>query len=151
MVGLTSARVLIHEGGAPWLRAGRVPTLGRSGVVAHIADTLPLLHWTPVEPDGHVTDGRYEIRSDSEVLARHDDIALLRAVQAGEVVRGADGHSTSINAPHLWKGSVVSLVISRLAREDLLFANISGPPVLAPRGRRLLAVANSEESLLRDE
>jgi glyoxylase-like metal-dependent hydrolase (beta-lactamase superfamily II) len=57
MVDHTSARVLIHEGDTPWLRAGRVPTSGRSGVVAHIADTLPLLHWTPVEPDDHVTDG----------------------------------------------------------------------------------------------
>lgn len=57
MVALTSARVLIHEGDAPWLRTGRVPPSGRSGVLAHVADMLPLLHWTPVEPDCHVTDG----------------------------------------------------------------------------------------------
>lgn len=52
-----AAEVLIHAGDAGWLRRGRVPAGGRSGVVGTLLDAVPLLHWTPVQPDGHLNDG----------------------------------------------------------------------------------------------
>jgi glyoxylase-like metal-dependent hydrolase (beta-lactamase superfamily II) len=51
------AEVLIHAADAGWLRRGRVPPGGRSGAAGTLLDALPLLHWTPVEPDGHLDDG----------------------------------------------------------------------------------------------
>jgi glyoxylase-like metal-dependent hydrolase (beta-lactamase superfamily II) len=53
----TNASVLIHGADAGWLRAGRVPTGGRSGRLGTLLDTVPLLHWTPVDPDGELLDG----------------------------------------------------------------------------------------------
>ena len=50
------ASVLIHGADAGWLRAGRVPSGGRSGRLGTLLDTVPLLHWTPVEPDGELLD-----------------------------------------------------------------------------------------------
>ena len=58
---------------------------------------------------------------------------LLAAVAAGQITRA----STHINAAFLLDGAAVQL--NRLAREDLLYAPISGPPTLQPRGKRLLA------------
>ena len=63
---------------------------------------------------------------------------LLEAVAAGGVVRP----STSATAPFLLEDSPVDL--RRLAREDLVFAPISGVPKLQARGARLLAIARGE-------
>lgn len=52
-----TAEALIHAGDADWLGRGRVPAGGRSGVAGTLLDTVPLLHWTPVQPDGHLADG----------------------------------------------------------------------------------------------
>ncbi len=51
----TGVEVLIHAADAPWLRAGRVPPEGRSGVPGRIIDKL--LHWTPVTADVLLEDG----------------------------------------------------------------------------------------------
>jgi hypothetical protein len=86
--------------------------------------------------------GRY--RSDAEVLARVEDVELLRAVAAGRVVRGSDGLDRGIAAPHLLNGQPVRLSLRRLADEGLVVMTISGSPVLDARGRRLLELANGE-------
>jgi hypothetical protein len=77
-------------------------------------------------------------RSDLQVLANDYDMRLLAAVAAGAVIRP----STSATAPFLLEDSPVDL--RRLAREDLLFAPISGVPTLQARGARLLAIARGE-------
>jgi hypothetical protein len=77
-------------------------------------------------------------RSDVQVLANEYDMLLLEAVAAGAVVRP----STSATAPFLLEDSPVDL--RRLAREDLVFAPISGVPKLQARGARLLAIAHGE-------
>ena len=66
-------------------------------------------------------------------------MALLRAVAAGRVVRGASGHDGSFNAPYLLKGEPVQLLLRWLAGEGLVRLPLSGPPVLGERGRRLPA------------
>ncbi len=76
-------------------------------------------------------------RTDAEVLAHDEDMALLEAVRAGRVVRG-DGNDSSILAPHLLDGRPVRLWLHRLAAEGLVNTPISGPPALAPRGERLI-------------
>jgi glyoxylase-like metal-dependent hydrolase (beta-lactamase superfamily II) len=53
----TDAEVLIHAADARWLQHGRVPAGGRHSHLGTALDTLPLLHWTPVSPDGAVADG----------------------------------------------------------------------------------------------
>jgi hypothetical protein len=86
--------------------------------------------------------------SDRDILARDDDIELLRAVANGTIRRAIAGSatstSTSIFAGHYLEGEHVRLQLQRLAREDLIAMPISGPPSLAPRGRRLLQHANGE-------
>jgi hypothetical protein len=77
-------------------------------------------------------------RSDLQVLANQYDMKLLAAVAAGTVIRP----STSAAAPFLLDDSPVDL--RRLAREDLVFAPISGIPKLQARGDRLLAIARGE-------
>jgi hypothetical protein len=77
-------------------------------------------------------------RSDREILADDFDMMLLRAVEAGQVARA----SGSAVATYLLGGQPVAL--KHLSREDLLYAPIGGPPVLAARGRRLLAAARGE-------
>ncbi|QMU78203.1 MBL fold metallo-hydrolase [Streptacidiphilus sp. PB12-B1b] len=52
----TGAAILIHQADAAWLEAGRVPAEGRSGAVGRLIDRIPALHWTPVTPDGLLTD-----------------------------------------------------------------------------------------------
>jgi glyoxylase-like metal-dependent hydrolase (beta-lactamase superfamily II) len=51
------AHVLMHFDDAAWLRGGRVPRGGRHGALGDVLDAVPLLHWTPVEPDGELIDG----------------------------------------------------------------------------------------------
>lgn len=87
--------------------------------------------------------GWQEWRRDADVLANELDIALIRAVAAGRVIRGGDA-PRSISAPHLLDDRPVRMELRRLAREDLVFVPISAPPVIAPRGRRLLEIANGE-------
>jgi hypothetical protein len=82
---------------------------------------------------------RGRVRSDSEILAHRGDMALLRAVAAGRVVRGASGCDCSFNAPYLLEGEPVQLVLRWLAGEGLVRLPLSGPPVLSERGRHLLA------------
>lgn len=53
----SGARVLIHTADADWLRAGRVPGTGRQGRLGRLIDKVPLLHWSPVEPDALLVDG----------------------------------------------------------------------------------------------
>ncbi|PZS32203.1 MAG: hypothetical protein DLM61_07350 [Pseudonocardiales bacterium] len=67
----------------------------------------------------------------------------IRAVAAGRVVRGGDA-LRSVSAPHLLGDRPVRMALRRLAREDLVFVPISGPPAIAPRGRRLLELADGE-------
>ena len=84
--------------------------------------------------------------TDQQLLDRPDDIELLRAVVRGRVTR-ADG-STAISAPHVLDGLIpVRPELRRLADYELIWLPISGPPVLAPRGQRLLRAANGEEAL----
>lgn len=75
------------------------------------------------------------------VRGQAGELSLLRAVAAGEVVRGAGG-DTSIFAEHLWSGENVRLPIVRLAADELVELPISGPPRLAPRGRAALGLGN---------
>ena len=82
--------------------------------------------------------------SDRDILARPDDIELLRAVANGTIRRGLGGSETSIFASHYLDGELVRMQLRRMAREDLIVMPISGPPSLAPRGRRLLEYANGE-------
>jgi glyoxylase-like metal-dependent hydrolase (beta-lactamase superfamily II) len=58
------ARVLIHSADAAWLQRGRVPRGGRHGALGAVLDATPLLHWTPVEPDGELVDGAVADGSD---------------------------------------------------------------------------------------
>ncbi|PZS30756.1 MAG: hypothetical protein DLM61_10010 [Pseudonocardiales bacterium] len=84
------------------------------------------------------------IRTDLEILARSDDLELLRAVQKGRVLRGPTGDDTAIMAGHYLDGDSIRLQLRWLVRDELIVMPISGPPSLAPRGRRLLTVANGE-------
>jgi hypothetical protein len=79
-------------------------------------------------------------RTDRQILQHADDMALLGMVAAGRVTRAG----THLNAPYLVDSDPLWTDLKRLAREDLLFAPISGPPTLRPRGVRLLAVAWGE-------
>lgn len=47
-------------------------------------------------------------------------------------------------AGHYLDGESIRLELRGLVRDELILMPISGPPSLAPRGRRLLAVANGE-------
>lgn len=90
--------------------------------------------------------------SDRELLQRPEDLELLRAVAAGRVVRGADGGGqTSLFAPHYLDGAMIRLELRRLAAQELVEMPISGPPAVAPRGRRLLAAANGEHATSPDD
>lgn len=90
--------------------------------------------------------------SDSELLNRPEDLALLRAVAAGRVVRGAErGGQTSVFSPHYLNGTLVRLELRRLAAQELIQLPISGPPSLAPRGWRLLSAANGEQAVGTDD
>ena len=92
------AEVLVHADDSAWLQAGRVPRGGRSNRIAgRVLDSVPLLHWTPVEPDGHlahgdVVDGLRVIHtpghSPGHVVVVHEG---SRTLLAGDVVlnRGA--------------------------------------------------------------
>jgi hypothetical protein len=71
-------------------------------------------------------------------LANEYDMLLLTAVATGAVIKP----STSATAPFLLQDSPLDL--RRLAREDLVFAPISGVPKLQARGARLLAIARGE-------
>lgn len=66
---------------------------------------------------------------------------LLQAVAAGRIARDRAG----AGAAFVLHGDVVPL--RALAREDLIYAPIAGPPTLAPRGARLLAAWRGEEAL----
>lgn len=79
------------------------------------------------------------IRTDEQVLAHRADMALLRAVADGRVVRGQTGTDTGLMAPHLLDGEPVRMPLWRLTQEDLVEMPLSGAPHLAPRGRRLLS------------
>jgi hypothetical protein len=83
------------------------------------------------------------LRSDAEVLAQLGDVALLRAVAAGRVTRDSGGGAF---AGYWCDGQPVRLNLSWLAREELIMMPLSGPPRLAPRGLRLLQIANGEIS-----
>jgi hypothetical protein len=70
---------------------------------------------------------------------------LLASVAEGRVIRGESGE-TSMWAPHLLDGEPVRLQLRWLAGAELVAMPISGPPVLAPRGRRLLDLAGADRS-----
>ena len=88
--------------------------------------------------------------TERELLAREDDMLLLRAVAAGRVLRGEAGGEASVWAPHYLDHQLVRLELRRLATQELILMPISGPPVLAPRGQRLLAAANGEGTSAED-
>lgn len=86
-------------------------------------------------------------RPDNLILDDGPDIELLRAIAAGRVVRADDAGrpgSTAIQAGHFLDGVSVRMNVLFLSDDQLVEMPISGPPRLAPRGRRLLAVANGE-------
>lgn len=87
---------------------------------------------------------------DAAILGRDDWTALLRAVAAGHVVRGATGTDTSLFAAHMLGDESIRLELRGLARQELVEMPISGPPALAPRGRRILAIANGETVMPRE-
>lgn len=72
-----------------------------------------------------------------------EQVALLAQVALGHVTRG---ESTGIQAPWLLNDESVVLECRWLARGDYIDMPISGPPTLAPRGRRLLAAAIAEHN-----
>jgi hypothetical protein len=78
-------------------------------------------------------------RTDAQILAS-GDMALLAAVAAGRVSRQSGG----LNAPYLLAIDSLRMDLRRLAREELVYAPISGSPTLQPRGERLLLVARGE-------
>jgi hypothetical protein len=82
--------------------------------------------------------------SDAEILAQPERIDQLRAINSGLVVRGAPAGDTTMWARHRAVGFEVRQDVVLLAKLDLVHMPISGPPRLAPRGRRLLAIANGE-------
>lgn len=88
-------------------------------------------------------------RSDGEILGRDSDVALLRAVASGRVVRGSGG-DMGIMSPHMLAGEPIRLQLRWLADQELVEMPISGPPALAPRGRRLLAITNGEIAMPRE-
>lgn len=93
---------------------------------------------------------RRDLRSDSQILDNGPDIELLRAIAAGRVVRAErDGRpgSTAIMAGHYLDGVSVRLNVLYLSDDELVEMPISGPPRLAPRGKRLIAMANGEIAL----
>jgi anti-sigma-K factor RskA len=77
-------------------------------------------------------------RSDRQILADDYIMGLLRAVEARQVSRA----SRSAAAAFLLGDMPV--MMKNLAREDLVYAPISGSPTLATRGARLLSVARGE-------
>jgi hypothetical protein len=78
-------------------------------------------------------------RTDAELLATEHVMWLLRAVAAGLVIRGGGGE-TSLFAPYMLHDVNVRFELVGLNRQDLIRMPISGPPTLAPRGERLLAM-----------
>lgn len=84
--------------------------------------------------------------SDRELLERPEDLALLRAVAAGRVLRGEQGGETSVFSAHYFDGRLVRMELRRLAAQELINMPISGAPTLAPRGWRLLSAANGEHA-----
>ena len=82
-------------------------------------------------------------RSDRDLLEDAHALGMLRAVASGLVVRGGGG-DRGVTAAYLLDGEQVRLSMVWLAREDLILMPISGPPRVAPRGRRLLEIANGE-------
>jgi glyoxylase-like metal-dependent hydrolase (beta-lactamase superfamily II) len=51
------AQVLIHPADVAWLRLGRVPGGGRHSRIGTALDSMPVMHWEPVDADGTVEDG----------------------------------------------------------------------------------------------
>lgn len=84
--------------------------------------------------------------TDRELLERPEDLTLLRAIAAGRVIRGEHGGETSVFSAHYFDGTLVRMELRRLAAQELINMPISGPPTLAPRGRRLLSTANGEQA-----
>jgi hypothetical protein len=82
--------------------------------------------------------------SDADILDRPDDVEVFRAVAAGRVHRGPEGHSRARLAAHYADSDPIQLQLRRLTKEDLIELPISGPPSLTPRGRRVLSIANGE-------
>jgi hypothetical protein len=85
---------------------------------------------------------KHQAWTDREILSHDDEIALLRAVAAGRVIRGA--RTTHTAAPYLLNGETVRLNLAWLARQDLITMPLGAELQLLPRGRRLLQMANGE-------
>ena len=79
-------------------------------------------------------------RTDQQILDHPSDMWVLACVAAGRVTRV----STHLNSGYLLDGDPLTVDLKRLAREDLLWAPISSPPTIAPRGARLLSMAWGE-------
>lgn len=79
-------------------------------------------------------------RTDQQILDNPRDMALLAAVAAGRVSRVG----SRVNAPYLLDGDPLWVDMKRLAREDLIYAPISGPPSLQSRGVRLLQMKRED-------
>jgi hypothetical protein len=92
---------------------------------------------------------RYPWRSDADLVRSENQIALLREVAAGRVVRGAGGQ-TGFQAPYMLDSESVRGELRWLYHQDLIEMPMSGVPSIAPRGRRLLAIANGEIALPQD-
>ena len=84
--------------------------------------------------------------TDEQILARPEILEQLRAVAAGMVVRGAPAGETSMWAQHRAVGFEVKHDVAFLAQMELIDMPISGPPRMAPRGVRLLTIADGPAS-----
>jgi hypothetical protein len=111
---------------AAWVWLGRC---SRSGCHSYLAGC-----------DGMARGERHRWRTDEELLGNAAVMVLLAAVAAGRVIRGSGGE-TNTWAPHMLDGEPIRLQVRWLADAELVTMPISGPPALAPRGRRLLDLA----------
>lgn len=82
-------------------------------------------------------------RSDRAIADDPEAVALLRAVAAGRIVTGPPTPATAQETDYLLDGISVRRPVIWLCEWDgLLTIRGTAPPVLAPRGERILAIAN---------
>lgn len=82
-------------------------------------------------------------RTDEELLARPETMAILRAVAEGRVTRNGTGY----DAGYVLDGELVGrLPFTGLVDQELIGLPLSGPPRLDPRGRELLRRLDGERT-----
>ena len=85
-------------------------------------------------------------RTDKQLLEDAETIWLLELIAAGRIDRGWNGGGTGITDPYVLRVQepIEARTMYRLAAHQVIEKSISGPPRLAPRGRRLLQIAHGE-------